>query len=242
MEAYLAELERARRFHIAIMQSNGGFLSAGDARRHAVRTVLSGPAGGVVGAMETARRSGFRKDPGLRHGRHVHRCEPGRRRRARNHRSIRRRLSDSRPDARHSHRGRGRRLHRARGCGRAASRRSGERGRRSRPGLLRHRDGAHRHRRARGAGPHSVAARRRDARGCGSGRRRRRSHCAPLESRSGRCGGGHPARRQLQHGAGDSRGLGRTRLRSPRVRAGGFRRMRRPARLRDRGAVGDSAR
>ena len=61
MEAYLAELERARRFHIAIMQSNGGFLSAGDARRHAVRTVLSGPAGGVVGAMETARRSGFRK-------------------------------------------------------------------------------------------------------------------------------------------------------------------------------------
>jgi len=61
MEAYLAELERARRFKIAIMQSNGGFLSAGDARRHAVRTVLSGPAGGLVGAMESARRSGFRK-------------------------------------------------------------------------------------------------------------------------------------------------------------------------------------
>jgi len=61
MEAYLAELERARRFRISIMQSNGGFLSARDASRHAVRTVLSGPAGGVVGAMETARRSGFRK-------------------------------------------------------------------------------------------------------------------------------------------------------------------------------------
>jgi N-methylhydantoinase A len=61
MEAYLAELEQARRFRIAIMQSNGGFLSARDASRHAVRTVLSGPAGGVVGAMETARRSGFRK-------------------------------------------------------------------------------------------------------------------------------------------------------------------------------------
>jgi N-methylhydantoinase A len=43
------------------MQSNGGFLSAGDARCHAVRTVLSGPAGGVIGAMETARRSGFGK-------------------------------------------------------------------------------------------------------------------------------------------------------------------------------------
>ena len=61
METYLAELNNARRFRIAIMQSNGGFLSARDASRHAVRTVLSGPAGGVVGAMETARRSGFRK-------------------------------------------------------------------------------------------------------------------------------------------------------------------------------------
>lgn len=61
METYLAELERARRFQISIMQSNGGFLSAREARRNAVRTVLSGPAGGLVGAMETARRSGFRK-------------------------------------------------------------------------------------------------------------------------------------------------------------------------------------
>jgi N-methylhydantoinase A/oxoprolinase/acetone carboxylase beta subunit len=61
MEAYLAELDRARQFRIAIMQSNGGFLSARDARRQSVRTVLSGPAGGVVGAFETARHSGFRR-------------------------------------------------------------------------------------------------------------------------------------------------------------------------------------
>jgi N-methylhydantoinase A/oxoprolinase/acetone carboxylase beta subunit len=61
MDAYLSELEGARRFHIAIMQSNGGFLSAREARRHAVRTVLSGPAGGVVGATGSARRSGFRQ-------------------------------------------------------------------------------------------------------------------------------------------------------------------------------------
>ena len=61
IEAYLEELARARRFRVAIMQSNGGFLSARDAARHAVRTVLSGPAGGVVGALETARSSGFRK-------------------------------------------------------------------------------------------------------------------------------------------------------------------------------------
>jgi N-methylhydantoinase A/oxoprolinase/acetone carboxylase beta subunit len=61
MESYLAELAGARQFRIAIMQSNGGFLSAKDAGRQAVRTVLSGPAGGVVGALESARLSGFRR-------------------------------------------------------------------------------------------------------------------------------------------------------------------------------------
>jgi N-methylhydantoinase A/oxoprolinase/acetone carboxylase beta subunit len=62
MESYLGELERSPQGRrIAIMQSNGGFLSARDARRHAVRTVLSGPAGGLVGALETARASGFTK-------------------------------------------------------------------------------------------------------------------------------------------------------------------------------------
>jgi N-methylhydantoinase A/oxoprolinase/acetone carboxylase beta subunit len=59
MDRYLAELERGTRHSISIMQSNGGFMSTKDARRHAVRTVLSGPAGGVVGATETARLSGF---------------------------------------------------------------------------------------------------------------------------------------------------------------------------------------
>lgn len=60
MEAYLDTLARARQYRIAIMQSSGGFLSARQAARHAVRTVLSGPAGGAIGAFETARRSGFR--------------------------------------------------------------------------------------------------------------------------------------------------------------------------------------
>ncbi len=59
MDRYLAELERGTRHAISIMQSNGGFMSTREARRHAIRTVLSGPAGGVVGAMETARISGF---------------------------------------------------------------------------------------------------------------------------------------------------------------------------------------
>ena len=59
MDRYLAELERRTRHSISIMQSNGGFMTTLEARRHAIRTVLSGPAGGVVGALETARRSGF---------------------------------------------------------------------------------------------------------------------------------------------------------------------------------------
>lgn len=59
MDKYLAELESASRHRIAIMQSNGGFMSTKEGRRHAVRTVLSGPAGGVVGALEVAKLSGF---------------------------------------------------------------------------------------------------------------------------------------------------------------------------------------
>jgi N-methylhydantoinase A len=61
MDAYLRELEKAREFRISIMQSNGGFLSAKEARQHAVRTVLSGPAGGVIGAQGTAKLSGFKR-------------------------------------------------------------------------------------------------------------------------------------------------------------------------------------
>lgn len=59
MQAYLEELGRARGFRISIMQSSGGFLSARQAGRHPARTVLSGPAGGVIGALSTARASGF---------------------------------------------------------------------------------------------------------------------------------------------------------------------------------------
>jgi N-methylhydantoinase A len=61
MQGYLAELERGRGRRFWILQSNGGFLTARQARRQAVRTVLSGPAGGVVGAVAMGRRSGFRK-------------------------------------------------------------------------------------------------------------------------------------------------------------------------------------
>ena len=56
MDAYLAGLEG---LNLAVMQSNGGVLTAGEARRNAVRTILSGPAGGVVGAAEVARADGY---------------------------------------------------------------------------------------------------------------------------------------------------------------------------------------
>jgi N-methylhydantoinase A len=46
---------------IFVMQSSGGITALSTAAREPVRTVLSGPAGGVVGASATARASGFTK-------------------------------------------------------------------------------------------------------------------------------------------------------------------------------------
>ncbi len=46
---------------IFVMQSSGGIMALATAAREPVRTVLSGPAGGVVGAVATARASGFDK-------------------------------------------------------------------------------------------------------------------------------------------------------------------------------------
>ncbi len=59
MDGYLAELEQGTGNPISILQSNGAFMTAAEARRHAVRTILSGPAGGVVGALEVAREAGY---------------------------------------------------------------------------------------------------------------------------------------------------------------------------------------
>ncbi len=60
MDRYLGRLESeagARR--VRIMGSAGGALPVSLARREAVQTVLSGPAGGVVGALEVARAAGI---------------------------------------------------------------------------------------------------------------------------------------------------------------------------------------
>jgi N-methylhydantoinase A len=61
METYLRNLERRSggSARIFVMQSSGGITALRSAAREPVRTVLSGPAGGVVGALAMARRSGF---------------------------------------------------------------------------------------------------------------------------------------------------------------------------------------
>jgi N-methylhydantoinase A len=46
-------------FKLRVMQSSGGSISAAAAADEPVRTILSGPAGGVVGAMQSARAAGF---------------------------------------------------------------------------------------------------------------------------------------------------------------------------------------
>jgi N-methylhydantoinase A/oxoprolinase/acetone carboxylase beta subunit len=60
MARYLARLEDGLgEARIAVMQSNGGSISATRARAAAVQTILSGPAAGAVGALALARASGF---------------------------------------------------------------------------------------------------------------------------------------------------------------------------------------
>jgi N-methylhydantoinase A/oxoprolinase/acetone carboxylase beta subunit len=62
MVRYLTSLEQglgATRLHI--MQSNGGSISAAQARASAVRTILSGPAAGAIGAQAIANSSGFER-------------------------------------------------------------------------------------------------------------------------------------------------------------------------------------
>jgi N-methylhydantoinase A len=63
MDRYLAQLEQLLppQTVLRIMQSNGGSISSQEARRGAARTLLSGPAAGVVGAAFTAEASGYQQ-------------------------------------------------------------------------------------------------------------------------------------------------------------------------------------
>ena len=66
MNAYVAPVMRRHlgrlaagvgRAQLRVLQSNGGAVSVATAGREAVRTLLSGPAGGVIGALAAARRA-----------------------------------------------------------------------------------------------------------------------------------------------------------------------------------------
>ncbi len=61
MDAYLADLETGldKRSALAVMQSSGGLATASTARREPVRTILSGPAGGVVAALAVGKATGY---------------------------------------------------------------------------------------------------------------------------------------------------------------------------------------
>ena len=64
VRSYLERMDRAlsrQNSRLHVMVSSGGILPARVAAREPVRTILSGPAGGVIGAVEAARRAGFTK-------------------------------------------------------------------------------------------------------------------------------------------------------------------------------------
>ena len=59
MSRYLGELEGPLGKGLRIMQSSGGSITVGLASEQPVRTIFSGPAGGVVGAFYTAMQAGY---------------------------------------------------------------------------------------------------------------------------------------------------------------------------------------
>ena len=59
MARYLAELEQSLGSGLRIMQSSGGSITAPLAAAQPVRTILSGPAGGVVGAFYAGAQAGY---------------------------------------------------------------------------------------------------------------------------------------------------------------------------------------
>ena len=59
MSRYLGELEQSLGAGLRVMQSSGGSITARLAAEQPVRTILSGPAGGVVGAFHVAAQAGY---------------------------------------------------------------------------------------------------------------------------------------------------------------------------------------
>ncbi len=62
MKNYIEKLEKnIGDKNLVIMQSNGGRISSTTASKEPVRTILSGPAGGAVGAFEISKKAGYDK-------------------------------------------------------------------------------------------------------------------------------------------------------------------------------------
>ena len=86
MQSYLHSLrtriaeQSSKHSRVFIMQSSGGTTALESAVHQPVRTVLSGPAGGIVGATVMAQAQRLRRHHHLRHGRHLDRRRPGARR------------------------------------------------------------------------------------------------------------------------------------------------------------------
>ena len=163
-----------------ILRSDAGLMTTREAARNPIYAVLSGPSGGVAGALFVGAQGRLRRHPHVRHGRDVDR------RRALPERPADDRTRDDdlalphpRPVRRRPHGRRGRRLDRPRAAADEGAPRRARVGRRgTRPGRLRQgRRAAHRDRRERRArSPPAAAARRRDGarrRGVAHGGRRR---------------------------------------------------------------------
>ena len=58
MQSYLSRIDDSVQSTVRIMSSNGGSMTIGQASSFPVETLLSGPAGGVVGAFEVAKAAG----------------------------------------------------------------------------------------------------------------------------------------------------------------------------------------
>ena len=61
MARHIERLSAGTRGRLRVMQSSGGLVAGPVAAAEPVRTILSGPAGGVVGAARAGRRSGFER-------------------------------------------------------------------------------------------------------------------------------------------------------------------------------------
>ena len=124
---------------LLVMNGNGGTVSARVVARDAAKTIMSGPASGVMAASATLAQSGAGQRHHLRHGRHLHRRGADPRRRAAGVRRADHRLrpADPRADGGRAQHRRRRRLDRLDQCGRHAAGRAAVGGLRARADLLR---------------------------------------------------------------------------------------------------------